>query len=244
MKQFIFKIWFLIPSFIFGQKVLFVGNSFTFYWNLPAMVESMAEQKGIKMDIFQSTAGSATLEDHWEGKRDLESVSNIKHGKYDFVILQDHSTYPLENTQISEEYFQKFIELIKSTKAEPVIYSTWMYPGISDQSYNILDPINYNLSSMASLNGVRLAPVGRVFRFFKEANPDISLHTSDDKHPSPVGTYLAACVFFKLLTGESPKGLSRRYVRKDGNGKKIFLGMVETSDAIKCQNIVDSVDIK
>jgi len=60
MKQFIFKIWFLIPSFIFGQKVLFVGNSFTFYWNLPAMVESMAEEKGIKMDIFQSTAGSAT----------------------------------------------------------------------------------------------------------------------------------------------------------------------------------------
>ena len=29
------------------EKILFVGNSFTYYWNLPSIVESMAEEKGI-----------------------------------------------------------------------------------------------------------------------------------------------------------------------------------------------------
>ena len=229
---------------LFSQKVLFVGNSFTFYWNLPAVVEAMAMEKGIEMDIFQSTAGSATLKDHWDGNRGLESVLNIKKGKYDLVILQDHSSQPLKQTQISKEYFQKFIELVRSKKAEPVIYSTWMYPGISDESYKIKDPINNILSSIAYTNEIQLAPVGRAFRLFKESNPDISLYTSDNKHPSPAGTYLAACVFFKLLTGESPEGLSRRYERKDENGKKIFLGMVEEDVALKCQKIVVEMNLK
>jgi hypothetical protein len=63
----------------------------------------------------------------------------------------------------------------------------------------------------------------------------------DSKHPSPVGTYLAACVFYRLFTGDSPLGLSRRYKRKDERGKKIFLGMIEKSSAIKCQKIVDEI---
>ena len=62
---------------------------------------------------------------------------------------------------------------------------------------------------------------------------------TDGKHPSPEGTYLAACVYFKTFTGESPVGLSRRYERKDQNGKKIFLGMVEKYSAKICQDIVD-----
>ena len=35
------------------EKVLFVGNSFTFYFNLPLVVESMADEKGIGLDVYQ-----------------------------------------------------------------------------------------------------------------------------------------------------------------------------------------------
>ena len=40
------------------------------------------------------------------------------------------------------------------------------------------------------------------------------------------------------LIGKSPSGLYRRYDRKDEGGKKIFLGMVEKSDAKKCQELI------
>ena len=63
------------------------------------------------------------------------------------------------------------------------------------------------------------------------------------KHPSPVGVYLAGCVFLKTITGVSPDGLYRRFDRKDENGKKIFLGMIETDSAKKCQYIVSKMDI-
>ncbi|MGA0274347.1 MAG: hypothetical protein ACO3J1_08215 [Flavobacteriaceae bacterium] len=51
------------------EKILFVGNSFTFYWNLPSQVEQMAKQQQIQWEITQSTAGGATLRDHWQGNK-------------------------------------------------------------------------------------------------------------------------------------------------------------------------------
>ena len=35
------------------EKILFIGNSFTFYWNLPLVVESMANERGYNFDIIQ-----------------------------------------------------------------------------------------------------------------------------------------------------------------------------------------------
>ena len=49
-------------------------------------------------------------------------------------------------------------------------------------------------------------------------HPETSIFTSDNKHPSAVGSYLAACVFLKLLTRESPLGFSRRFERRDEFG--------------------------
>ena len=89
-----------------------------------------------------------------------------------------------------------------------------------------------------------MAPVGTAFRLFQEKHPEISVFTSDNKHPSAVGTYLAACVYLKMLTGESPLGLQRRYERKDEYGKKVFLGMVEKGVALKCQKLVDEMEIE
>jgi len=38
--------------------------------------------------------------------------------------------------------------------------------------------------------------------------PGIALWDSDGSHPAPAGSYLAACVFYATLFGESPAGLN------------------------------------
>ena len=238
---------FILITFISGQeKILFIGNSFTFYWNLPSLVESMAKEKGISLDIYQSTAGSATLKDHWDGKRGLSSKNIIVNNDFSAIILQDHSTSPLLKTNESKEYFNRFIKLINNKKSEVIIYGTWTYLAnpLIGKSFKGIDPIQYALKPIAEKTNSKLAPVGTAFRIFQERHPEISVFTSDNKHPSPVGTYLAACVFFKMITGESPLGLERRYERKDEYGKKVFLGMVEKSAGLKCQAIVDGMDMQ
>ena len=238
---------FILITFISAQeKILFIGNSFTFYWNLPLLVESMAHEKGISLDIYQSTAGGATLKDHWEGKRGLESKKVLKEHVFSTIVLQDHSTSPLLKTNESKEYFNRFIKLINKKKSEVILYGTWTYPAspLIGKSFNGTDPIQHVLKPIADQTNSRMAPVGTAFRLFQDKHSEISVFTSDNKHPSAVGTYLAACVFFKMLTGESPLGLERRYERKDEYGKKVFLGMVEKGAALKCQKLVDEMEIK
>ena len=238
---------FILFTFISAQdKILFIGNSFTFYWNLPSLVESMAKEKGIILDIYQSTAGGATLKDHWESKRGLESRRVLNKHTFSTIILQDHSTSPLIKTDESKEYFNRFIKLVNKKKSEVILYGTWIYPAtpLIGKSFTGADPIQHVLMTIVDQTNSRMAPVGTVFRLFQEEHPEISVFTSDNKHPSAVGTYLAACVFFKMLTGESPLGLERRYERKDEYGKKIFLGMVEKGAALKCQKLVDEMEIK
>jgi hypothetical protein len=238
---------FILIVFISAQeKILFVGNSFTFYWNLPSLVESMAMEKGIKLDIYQSTAGSATLKDHWEGQRGLSTKKVIANNDFRTIILQEHSSSPLLKPAESKDYFIRFIKLVKEKKSEVILYGTWMYPAkpLIGKSFIGVDPIQEALRPISIKTGSRIAPVGTAFRLFQKEHPEISIYTSDNKHPSAVGTYLAACVFFKMITGESPLGLERRYERKDEYGKKVFLGMVEKSAALKCQAIVDGMDMQ
>jgi len=223
------------------ENILFIGNSFTFYWNLPLVVESMANERNYNYNIYQSTASSSSLKDHWFEKGELKSKTLIATGRFDRVILQDHSTNPLQNLSESRKYFTDFIELIKANNGKPYIYTTWMYNGISNNNYDVVDPIQNALQPMADKTGATMVPIGRAFRVFRQRHPTIPIFMSDNKHPSPVGIYLAACVYFKIFTGESPLGLSRRYERKDENGKKIFLGMVEKSSAKICQEIADEI---
>ena len=46
------------------EKVLFVGNSFTFYFNLPLVVESMADEKGVGLDVLANVATKLSRNSH------------------------------------------------------------------------------------------------------------------------------------------------------------------------------------
>ena len=114
------------------ENILFIGNSFTFYWNLPLVVEAMANERNYNYDITQSTASGSSLKDHWFENDELKSKTLIATGRYDRVVLQDHSLNPLQNLVESRRYFTDFIEWVKANNGAPYIYATWMYKGISN----------------------------------------------------------------------------------------------------------------
>ena len=245
MKKLLVAILFLFRCFASQDKntenILFIGNRFTFYWNLPLVVESMTNEREYNFNITQSTASGSSLKDHWFQNYKLKSKMLIGSGKYDRVVIQDHSLNPLINPVESKIYVTKFIEWVKANNGIPYIYATWIYDGISSNNYDVLDPVQSALKSVIDGTGAIMVPVDQAFRIFQNRYPNIPIFMSDNKHPSPIGTYLAACVYFRIFTGESPLGLSRRYERKDKNGKKIFLGMIEKFSAKICQEIVDEL---
>ncbi len=124
------------------------------------------------------------------------------------------------------------------------IYSTWVYPGTSG-----FDPLDKNRSKAIenalknSISGFKeyLIPVGRAFDAFNSQFPRSNLLTDDNKHTNSNGSYLAACVIFSQLSGQSSKGIPRRKEGVDKKGKKIFYFIVQHSIAEKCQKVADEI---
>ncbi len=73
-------------------------------------------------------------------------------------------------------------------------------------------------------------------------SPQLNLYFSDGSHPSPIGSYVAACVFYATLYGKSPVGLSRRiyssqfYTSQEGD--RIELDSLSETDAQTIQRSV------
>jgi hypothetical protein len=63
-------------------------------------------------------------------------------------------------------------------------------------------------SSLATRLGARLAPVGRAFVAAVANDPSLELYRSDSSHPTPAGSFLAACVLYGALTGQDPRASS------------------------------------
>ncbi len=66
-------------------NILFVGNSLTYFNDLPELVKSSAELEGIKIGIKMIAFGNYAIIDHWE---DGEVQKQIASKQFDFVIIQ------------------------------------------------------------------------------------------------------------------------------------------------------------
>ena len=103
------------------KKVLMIGNSFTFYWNLPQVIECMFQERNKNITVDQRTIGGSNLAKHWM----LNKKEDYSIEKYEYLVLNDHSTNPLTNVDTSAKYIRKFVELAKENNSIPLIYGTW-----------------------------------------------------------------------------------------------------------------------
>ena len=225
------------------ERILMVGNSFTFYYNLPMTLELMGKEKGLDWKVHQSTAGGATLKQHWEGEKALKTRKKIKRSKYTQIIFQEHSTYPLKAIDSTQKYLNKLFKA-SNQNAQKNLYATWSYPGILGESKvpeSKSNAIEKALNSIKPTINTEILPVGRAFDLFQLKYPKTSLFTSDSKHPNPIGSYLVACVIFSSISKQSSKGLARRVASKSKKGKQVYYYIVEREMAKKCQQIADEI---
>jgi hypothetical protein len=218
-------------------RVLFVGNSLTFYNNLPQSVAAMAATRGVSISARQSTVSGSSLEEHWKSEKGTITRKLLDEQSWDYVIFNNHSSSAIDSRESFMEYGKKFIELVRSKHAKPVLMMTWAYksnPLMQKQ-------ITAAYEELASKTGTDCIPAGLVFQKVREARPDMELF-SDDKHPSPLGTYLVGLTFFKYFTGASPVGMTNRVATTDKDGENLYLLMLNPEDADFLQQAVEEFE--
>jgi hypothetical protein len=185
------------------QKILFIGNSYTYYNDLDIVLKKLAAsaRPSVKFLIARIAEGSATLETHYNNPATLAKIRNMK---WDIVILQEQSFRPIEDVQAFYAFARKLDAVIKDSGARTVFYMTWARQNKPEMT----EPLNKAYTQMGRQLGALVAPVGLAYVASLKSDPAIPLYIEDGSHPTPQGTYLAACVFYATLTGRSPVGLS------------------------------------
>lgn len=189
-------------------RVLFIGNSYTYFNNLPKILEAIAESQkaGPRIQTEASLSGGKTLKWHWENNLALEA---IRKGGWDFVVLQEHSTHgklvpaggvpEINDPAMYFEYAQRFNEEIVKTGAKTVLYATWAREGFPEQQRRLDDAF----SLLARKIGAGIVPAGLAWTVARLEAPAIRLHMPDRSHPTMAGSYLNALVFYQCLTGRT-----------------------------------------
>ena len=178
-------------------KVLFIGNSFTARNNLPGMIGGLADAAGAKLDHRLLSIGGASLR---SPRNRGEAPKAIEGGGWDYVVLQEQSTLPVKNAARMHENVRLFDPVIKAAGAKPALYMTWARSHAPYAQQAITDAYE----SIGRELGATVVPVGRAWQRFLGKHDKPVLHDKDGSHPTVAGSYLAACVFFAMLFGQSP----------------------------------------
>lgn len=217
-------------------KVLFVGNSYTYYNNLIQMVSLISDSVDTKLICTKSTVGGTRLREHWNEEKGLKSKSLIENGKYDIVVFQDHSLGAIEQPDSLLYFGNMFCSLIKSKGAKPFLYNTWSRK-TTPQTQPIIDKVYQQLAYAC---GATLVKVGDYWQEAIKRSPDIEMYNVDGSHPSHLGTFMAALAFVKSITGKLPERLPTVYNYYDKDGETFRIMQVSPEEIKLFKEIVTS----
>lgn len=201
-------------------KMLFIGNSYTYYHTYPVIFKEIAwsQKHYADCDIFIS--GGYTMKAHLANKYSREVVAR---GGFDYVMLQDQSFRPtLKDTEDDEgalEYLQKMVTFVRdhSPKANILLEITWgrkhgsnnlgkkyehlkdKYPHIFANYDSMQNRLIEALTEEAEATGIGLNPVGIAWQIVFHERPDIELYHTDAHHQSYAGSYLSAAVVYQTI---------------------------------------------
>ena len=203
-------------------RVLFVGNSFSFYNNgihnqLGSLIRSSGEWKKQQNRLRLSTLSGAHIREH---SANLESILSAPSQNWHAIVLQGHSNEPISAKKNKAFVLAtaKAVQQIKVKGIQPILFMTWGYKGQPDMGVDLANVY----TKLANKLDVLVVPVGVAFARAEAELSNIELfvpdvlgidsesqltYRRDWKHPSEAGTYLAACVFYATLHQRSPEGL-------------------------------------
>jgi hypothetical protein len=192
--------------------VLLIGNSRTFYNDMPAMVGKMADSAHDKFRyrIAMYALGGASLQDHWRDPK----VHELLREKWDYVVLQGGSSEQINATMESSFhiYGSELATLVKSGGAKPVFFVAWRcLPGYYPELRNVSPQAFYyaiqnSYYQVAHATGAASVNVGKGWERVLEGST-MPLFV-DGNHPNMRGSYLTALMFYRFFSGDDLKNVT------------------------------------
>lgn len=177
------------------KKILFVGNSTTYFFNIPDKLFLLCEAAGMSIKVEYCCGGGAYLSQYANASSDLGKLfrNKLNADSYDYVVLQDNGN--ADNAE-SDPALDILVPLIRAKGAEVVLYKRYSSNSDPAQRLNSAYRHEVNYSLLAKTFSIeKVAPGADAYLICTEKYPEINLYHTDDSHHNHAGAYLMACVF-------------------------------------------------
>lgn len=182
-------------------RVLFIGNSLT-YWNeMPWMFEHFSKSLGARPRTRFSGGSGMSLRQHWREGRAQKAIAA---GSWDYVVLQPQSTEMMRVPEETTKYAQMFDQLIRKSGAKTVIFLTWAPRSAQFEQ----EELTARYLTLARKLRARVAPIGIAWADLQRAGLEME---EGGAHPNLEGSYLSVCVFYATLYRKNPAGGTHRF---------------------------------
>lgn len=126
-------------------NVLFIGNSLTYYHDMPKTLQAMLDENQSNLKIEQSTFPGMSLDSHLDNiitqrndstiytRRKIEgeiteTELKIKEKKWDIVVIQENPGaihFPESVIEITNPMIERIVNLVDNKDCKFIIYKTW-----------------------------------------------------------------------------------------------------------------------
>lgn len=174
------------------MKLLFIGNSHTYYNSMPETVFRLLEATGDKPHVTMLSEGGKGLAYHVSTPA---TNINIRCGRYDAVIAQDRAS--MFDAAAFRDAAKALKDMTERVHTKFFLFMPWTGRDHRAAQRDMTEIYH----DFCRSNNCFFAPVGEVFGRILQHEPPELLYREDGKHATPVGSYLAAVTIFYTVTG-------------------------------------------
>lgn len=183
-----------------GTHVLFIGNSLTYYHDLPGIVERLGALSGDTIRTSVLAKPDYALLDHLAGGG---ARSAIQRERWNVVVMQQGSSALEEGRAWLYAGVDSLAPCIRAAGGRPALYEVW--PSAS-RAFDVGKVRESYLNAAKRVNG-DFYPAGTAWQEAWRRDSSLVLYDRDGLHPSSTGSFLAALVMYEQLTGKDARRL-------------------------------------
>lgn len=190
-------------------KVLFVGNSITYFNDMPELFRAIAEEKGHPVAVSMYAPGGTGFVNHYT---DPNVFQLFRTTIWDVVVLQPGSgesvgaSFPVSTTIERGEILLDSIYRYSPCARVYLYQIPYGVQSASDYAiyFSVQTTIKNLVATMADSMNVQIIPAGEAARSYYNQHQNLLLHNAyGDIHPSLEGSFLTASTAYSAIFQDS-----------------------------------------
>jgi hypothetical protein len=174
-----------------APKILFIGNSHTFFNDVPVSVKRLLESDSSRRKPIIRSIPVGLLE---TAGPDTEAA--IKSENWDVVILQGAQVSSSHQYRYSQAKAIGFANLAMSRKAKVLLCAEWPRRGWDESQYQLGVYREIQVAAKSSV----IVPICEVWDASRAKLGGMDLWAADGNHANVKGSFLSACTIYRYLT--------------------------------------------